>query len=211
MLIRLIAWLDVWYNKYAVMMLSAAIGLFAYERVEWSKLSASDWGTWVGSIGTVLTLCGTIWLASADMRRRLRSETVLARLQSAAMYSRVEYASVILKNVEQLLLEAAANDNELSSVLNRCQGYVSEIEIWSVEEALPFAPLPNFTAERLVESASVTKILLRLLSGGVSFYDTVEARAEHVRNISSVAGEARKLTQLTSNKLQLHMQHPPSS
>ena len=41
-------------------------------------LSKSDWGTWVGSVGTVLTLVGTIWLATAAERKRRREQLDLA-------------------------------------------------------------------------------------------------------------------------------------
>lgn len=78
-------WLGNWYNKYAVIALIVAGSYGAYQAYCWRKLTASDWGTWVGSIGTVCALLMTIRIAHADSRRRRHEQRVLARVTAATL------------------------------------------------------------------------------------------------------------------------------
>jgi len=55
-------------------------------------LSKSDWAAWVGAIGTVATLIGTIHLATAETRRRTRQERIAADMRGVSLGARFSYA-----------------------------------------------------------------------------------------------------------------------
>jgi hypothetical protein len=92
-----------WYNKYAAIALSAATGLGAYEAIPWSSLTASDWGTWAGAIGTVATLVGTIWLATTAERRTRREELGKATVAAARMAVRIPVIQSSFSTVRSFL------------------------------------------------------------------------------------------------------------
>lgn len=58
----------------------AAIHLLSISPI-WSEVGAA----WAGAIGTVATLVGTIWLATAESRRRKHSEAMRASIVAAAL------------------------------------------------------------------------------------------------------------------------------
>jgi hypothetical protein len=146
------AWLQPWYNKWAVMVLSAAIGLGGYEWICWSKLTPSDWGTWVGAIGTVLTLMGTIYLATAEARQREKQSMLLARLHSAALASRIASAHGMIMGIARMLgIDGPVTLDQ--RVADYCCDNLSKITLWSIEEIIPLAPLPDNTAANLVKAA----------------------------------------------------------
>jgi hypothetical protein len=69
-------------------------------------LSKSDWGTWVGSVGTVATLVGTIWLATTQTRQKTKDDLTLARLHAASMVLRLHHAESVVSSACQTLLIA---------------------------------------------------------------------------------------------------------
>ena len=60
-------------------------------------LSASDWATWVGSIGTVGTLIGAVWIANTEARRRnnedLMGATVVAAGLTPSVWALIQHLS----------------------------------------------------------------------------------------------------------------------
>lgn len=56
-------------------------------------LSKADWATWVGSVGTIGTLIGTIWLATAETRRRQAQEIARGLIVAAALAPRLNLLS----------------------------------------------------------------------------------------------------------------------
>jgi hypothetical protein len=55
----------------------------------WQPMTISDWGTWIGSIGTVATLIGTIWLATSAERRKRQEDLGKATVAAARMAVRI--------------------------------------------------------------------------------------------------------------------------
>lgn len=72
-------------------------------------LSKADWGTWVGSIGTVGTLVGTIWLATTERRNRSRQEYALAQVTAASFVEEIRVATHVLEKGIQYLRHRIGN------------------------------------------------------------------------------------------------------
>ncbi|GAB3436695.1 hypothetical protein NX773_10255 [Massilia solisilvae] len=54
-----------WYNKYAAITLSAAVGLGGYETIRYfSDLHAQDWAAWVQAVGSTAALGVAIFVMS---------------------------------------------------------------------------------------------------------------------------------------------------
>lgn len=142
-------WFDPWYNKYAVMVLTAVAGLFAYEMISWSKLTASDWATWFAAIGTIATFTGTIWLATRETANRRRDELQVAQLHAAAITFRlirarnqIDFVNVKLQNVSYLPgLWDEYHDVVLSTL--------EEINLPQIAELIPMTALPGGAAAKL--------------------------------------------------------------
>jgi hypothetical protein len=107
----------------------------------------ADWGTWVGSIGTVGTLIGTILLATSERRSRRRQEFALAQVTAASFVERIRvfrhllgYAVSILEKFEQDIPRA---DFESLHRIN------SRTEIWTAAETTPLVILPGRVAVKL--------------------------------------------------------------
>ncbi|RFB69909.1 MULTISPECIES: hypothetical protein [unclassified Herbaspirillum] len=83
------AWLSEWYNKYAILVIGAAIGVGAYHATCWSVLTASDWAAWVGALGTVGTLIGAIWIATTQQRAAEHEAISLAEVTLMSMQFRL--------------------------------------------------------------------------------------------------------------------------
>jgi hypothetical protein len=147
MLAELTNWVrSTWYNKYAVMVLSAAIGLGAHETIPWSSLSASDWGTWIGSVGTVFTLIGTIWLATAEKRNQRRQEKARAVVAAASLEVRLETVEAALEDVIQNILDKDSLADFSYSAQARI---ITAAGTWNDDEILPLLILPNHVCAKL--------------------------------------------------------------
>jgi hypothetical protein len=62
----------------------------------WSEQGA----TWVGAVGTVATLAGTIWLATTESRRRRKEELERAYIVAAALAPRISQLRMEISAVE---------------------------------------------------------------------------------------------------------------
>src|SRR5438045_996442 len=62
-----------------------------------------DTGAWAGAIGTVGTLVGTIWLATAAERRRMREESARAVVAAHALALRISLARKLASEAKEEL------------------------------------------------------------------------------------------------------------
>lgn len=137
-------------------------------------LSKSDWGTWVGSLGTVLTLLGTIWLATNAERKRERESKILARLHSASMLLRLIKAKAQLGNAFQVLDHSYQTQNELTiEQIGDMHYRLDSIQNWHVSDLVPLAPLPNNTAVKLAQVADYINTSVDLLIRVSRHYPTL--------------------------------------
>ena len=140
-------WLEPWYNKYAVMALAAAIGVGAYEWIGWSCLTASDWGTWVGAIGTVGALFGTLWVSTAQERK----EITQARLHAAGFTLRVVNARGAVSRVCRSLSIDARIDRGAVKITERLYD-LDKIDLWTMADLVPMTPLSPRAIGQLAEA-----------------------------------------------------------
>lgn len=133
-------------------------------------LSKSDWGTWVGSVGTVGTLIGTIYIAQTGSRERQRSELVKARLYGAGMTMKILIARAKVADMARLL--SAAERQEISRVvLIQCLEIHGSIETWEIDEVVAVAPLPNGTAVILAETRDQIRTAGSMLRAYIDEYE----------------------------------------
>ena len=92
-----------WYEKWAIMVIAAAIGVAAYHGVPWGKMDVTIWAYWVAAIGTTGTLIGTIWLASSEARTRQRERMALAVIQAAHCQHKLQAMLQGLERIVKLL------------------------------------------------------------------------------------------------------------
>lgn len=144
-----------WYNKYACMVLGGAMGLGAYNWIEWSKLTAADWGTWVGSVGTVGALIGTVWLATSERRKRLRDERAMEIVTCMSLLIRELKAMISIRTV----LEELENDVPAISgvTMLQCSDILEQTELWTPQEVAPLIRVPNDAAAMLVHAVEAIR------------------------------------------------------
>lgn len=92
-----------WYEKWAIMVIATAIGVAAYHGVPWCKMDITIWAYWIGAIGTVGTLIGTIWLATTGTRERRRRELDLALIVSAGVIMKLTEIRISLRRIGEFL------------------------------------------------------------------------------------------------------------
>jgi hypothetical protein len=149
---RFLKWLNNPYVLGVLVVIGAATDLILIGREV--DLSKSDWGTWVGSVGTVATLVGTIWLATAQTRQKNRDDLTLARLHAASMVLRLHHAESMVSSVCQTLSTALDTPIELSvEHLNDMGLKLSSIKPWGISDLVPLIPLPKNTAAKLAQAA----------------------------------------------------------
>jgi hypothetical protein len=150
-----------WYNKYAVLTMSAATCLGGYNWIDWGKLSASDWGTWFGAVGSIGALAGTIWIATTGERRRYREErarAIVAVVDIRIKMNRVTYGI-------QFVIEAL--DDDFGSGFGHdylaLARVLTESGMWSNEEILPLIMLRKGVVANLVGVRSSVEHVLPML------------------------------------------------
>lgn len=109
-----------------------------------------DLATWVGAIGTVLTLVGTIFLATQERRRSHREVFTNARLIAAGLSLRVVNAQGAMKNAAKFLEPFAvmdAGDEPLRKALLE----LDSCPVWSSQEVAPIQFYDPVLALKLIE------------------------------------------------------------
>jgi hypothetical protein len=114
-------------------------------------LNSQDWAAWVGAIGTVSTLIGTIIIATSAQRAALKKEFSLAFLSVAVLYRRVIYASIAVRRVREWSEEVDISAFPFDGIVRQVNR-LKRVGKWTDDEVLPIIPLPNRCAVNLVVS-----------------------------------------------------------
>lgn len=125
-------------------------------------LSKSDWASWVGAIGTVATLVGTIHLATAETRRRTRQERLAAELHGVVLSSRLAHVEARLIASRNILSQALEREDMRAGLLMEAHAQILAIDDFSPEEVLPVAVLKRTTGAIIVRSTAGLKALRHL-------------------------------------------------
>lgn len=116
------------------------------------ELNKSDWGVWVGSIGTIGTLMGTLWLATREQARRSHSERSLALVTVAALTFRIplirnQLDYIGAKLISDLQHPGTTDYQSISLIMNA-------LPIWKPEELAHLVVLRDDLAARLAFAAA---------------------------------------------------------
>jgi hypothetical protein len=116
----------------------------------WQPMTISDWGTWIGSIGTVATLAGTIWLATTDSRRRHKESILVAQIHAAGLYWKLTYIrETIFVSIRELKALDISDVGRLRKVTDED---LHRLTLWTVGDLLPLVPLGNNLVENLAQA-----------------------------------------------------------
>jgi hypothetical protein len=151
-------------NRYllgAPLALGLAVGLIFVGRSY--DLTKSDWGAWVGSVGTVLTLIGTIWLATTAERRSRREKLDLAIIAAANLTPWIGHVNHVLDSIRSILPGALAADDDPKIAAADCIERLEALGIWQQEDLAPLVFIGNNFAARL----SWTTIRIRHLASSL--------------------------------------------
>ena len=61
-----------WYNKWAILVIAAAIGLAGYNGIPWCKMGVAEWAYWVQAIGSIVAISGAFFLGDRQARSSVR-------------------------------------------------------------------------------------------------------------------------------------------
>jgi hypothetical protein len=146
-----------------------------YNGICWGSLTASDWGTWVGAVGTVGTLIGTIILATQDRRKRNVEMMDLAVVTASSMIERLTVANTLLDDFGRDLNRDVVN--ALSSTQDEMQkvfaSHTKRLEVlpsFETQELERIVILPNHCAAHLAAANGRLKlctISMRAASRGI--------------------------------------------
>ena len=148
MFAALMNWLDALHNKYAVMMLTAATGFAGYEWISWSRLSASDWGTWIGAVCTALALAVTIVIATQSARQRRKEQIDLALIHAAQLFIWIAAVQGALRSAVEYL-PASLPEEDPRAVFLQCSEILEAAGMWSSADLAPLFLVPDHTAAKL--------------------------------------------------------------
>jgi len=135
-----------WYNKWALMVIAAAIYTAAYNFAISPGFATPDWGTWIGSIGTILTFLGTIWLATTETRNRERASNKLAAVTAAQLLFQVVEVSKIIEGATEAFKDLESDPRELCG---KVAGMLSKPRIWNTQDLANITVIPNNVAPKL--------------------------------------------------------------
>ncbi|WP_312435438.1 hypothetical protein [Janthinobacterium sp.] len=69
-----------WYEKWAAMAITAAIGVAGYYGIPWSRMDITIWAYWVGAVGAIGSIIGAYFLGERQSKAALRLAANVERL-----------------------------------------------------------------------------------------------------------------------------------
>ncbi len=99
-----------WYDKWAIMVIVAAVGVAGYNCIPWCQMDMTIWAYWVGAVGTTGTLIGTIWLATEEKRERSRRELDLALVVCGGIILKIAEIQVKMVAIGETLQTTTPGD-----------------------------------------------------------------------------------------------------
>lgn len=106
---------------------------------------------WIGALGTIAAFAGTIWIATSERRKERRTELNLATVAAAELFDRLKTYHGMLEGTSEKI-GSAGEIPELR--LLECRHWFENTALWTRDEILPFAVLPDHVAPRLQRIAA---------------------------------------------------------
>jgi len=96
-------------NRYLLWGLLGAVVVGLTHTATSLGLKDDEWPAWVGAVGTVATLIGTIWLATDSERRRRREKIDLALIYAAGFPTQIMSAKIVIWEAMSHMLAHSAD------------------------------------------------------------------------------------------------------
>jgi hypothetical protein len=200
-----------WYTKWVIMVMAALVYVAGQNLINWSDLTASDWGTWIGAVGTVTTLAGTIYLATSETRRRTREDITKANIVASALAPRVEIASKQLRHFYTLLLFRNMDGSPYSSPREEA-GYLLGIKYKAAttEELSALAAFDDGTASKLAYAQARLEIIQGALADFIDVRDDSPLTATEAKKWEGLSEElADRLDAIAARLTHTARSHAP--
>ncbi|PMQ15846.1 hypothetical protein [Janthinobacterium sp. AD80] len=193
-----------WYIKWAIMVIAAAIGLGGYNGIPWCKMGIAEWAYWIGAIGTIGTLIGTIWLATSENRRRREHALSTARIVIAKMQFPMIQTALAALRISNTLEEYQARIPTEQGLIQRMPqkwknlgDELSAQEYWSADELVALLALDRSKAQFIAEFQSQILFVSKQLTGISSSERTVpQIMSDVQRAIKILRGAATSLSKI---------------
>lgn len=121
--------------------------------IPWGKMGVAEWAYWVGAIGTILAVCGAIWISHRDNSLKRRDAMTIAILAATDSQSKVQQIGDALdktikdlsKGSENWLIETyfASAKKNLTSRPHLTIEVISQLAPLKGDCALKFAKIQN--------------------------------------------------------------------
>jgi len=134
---------------------------------------------WIGALGAIAAFAGTIFLATAETRRRNREEMSRARLQASALTFRVKHVVLVAKELTSKIepFYDEGNAQKCLAFCNFVKDRLKSLQLWTVDEIAILTPLSNDIAERLAQVLDEVYHLTQLMDAAQrNELETMESR-----------------------------------
>ena len=138
---KFFTWIGFGFAVIALLGIAVAFLRIAADIID-SHKNVGDLAAWCGAIGTVGTLIGTIWLASAETRRRRASERMRAVLTAAVIGLRIAKVRILLEAIINELNEKSHQGITIE-ILVELGETLDAATLWSQDDAEKLVPLLN--------------------------------------------------------------------
>lgn len=160
-----------WYDKWAIMVTAAAIGMAGYNYIPWCTMGVTEWAYWIAAIGSVGAILMAIWLGTTETRRRESAELSVARLTATTMHVSIMQMSAIATSVATKLEHfanggTAPNGHALHfSFLVVIGQHLKTVTPWSAAQLLPLTRLKGECATKIAVAQGLIEAAARVLMG----------------------------------------------
>jgi hypothetical protein len=154
--------------------------------VTWLQLSSTDLAAWIAAVGTIGTLIGTIWLATAETRLRTDIELTKAKMIAASQVLRLNTCIRHFEEISNSINEIDTPNGveiHVPAHLDSCLAKLQEIDLWSVADCVELIPLPEYSAWRLAIATDFANDAKRRLQIASQQSDP-QARDQYAREAS---------------------------
>jgi hypothetical protein len=174
----------------------------------WQPMTISDWGTWVGSIGTVATLIGTIYLATNETRRRVRSELALAQIYAVYIRVKLNHSQARIGGARHALELMLKNEPVDRRALAISDSQIQLMDQINVEDAVALTVFENRAADMLIRAINVMDLVKHMSKLALVASDDKETAALRARDLIQMIENAQDMMNTTTKALTENINEP---
>lgn len=186
----------------SVIVILLDLAYFIFCAIPWVKMGVAEWAYWVGAVGTIGTLIGTIWLATSENRRRRDHALSAARIVIAKMQFPMIQTALAAIRISNTLEEYQARIPTVQGLIQRMPqkwkslgDELSALEYWSSDELVALLALDRSKAQFIAEFQSQILFVSKQLTGIPSSEKTVPQIISDVQQaIGILRGAATSLS-----------------